>query len=77
LVALGTAQIGEFSFVLADLGRRFEVMQMETYNLILGAAMISIALNPFLMRLAPDAPPSGPVPPSNAEPKPESAPASA
>ncbi len=53
LVALGTAQIGEFSFVLADLGRRLEVMQMETYNLILGAAMISIALNPFLMRIVP------------------------
>jgi CPA2 family monovalent cation:H+ antiporter-2 len=53
LVALGTAQIGEFSFVLADLGRRLEVMQMETYNLILGAAMISIAINPFLMRLVP------------------------
>jgi CPA2 family monovalent cation:H+ antiporter-2 len=56
LVALGTAQIGEFSFVLADLGRRLDVMSMETYSLILGAAMVSILINPFLMRLVPEAP---------------------
>lgn len=57
LVALGTAQIGEFSFVLAGLGRQLEVLSAETYNLILGAAMISIAVNPFLIRLVPDLPP--------------------
>lgn len=56
LVALGTAQIGEFSFVLAALGRQLDVLQMETYNLILGAAIISIALNPFLMRFVPETP---------------------
>jgi CPA2 family monovalent cation:H+ antiporter-2 len=56
LIALGTAQIGEFSFVLAGLGRQFNVMTAETYNLILGAAMISIALNPFLMRFVPEIP---------------------
>jgi len=70
LVALGTAQIGEFSFVLADLGRRFDAMAMETYNLILAAALISIAVNPFLLRLlaeperaaaAPDAAPGRPI----------------
>jgi len=58
LVALGTAQIGEFSFVLADLGRRLNVMQMETYHLILGAAIVSIALNPFLLRFVPEPPPA-------------------
>lgn len=57
-VALGLAQIGEFSFVLAGLGLQLEVMSRETYNLILAAALISIALNPVLMRLAPEAPPS-------------------
>jgi CPA2 family monovalent cation:H+ antiporter-2 len=57
LVALGTAQIGEFSFVLAGLGRQLNVLTLETYNLILAAAMISIALNPFLIRLVPDLPP--------------------
>jgi monovalent cation:H+ antiporter-2, CPA2 family len=54
LIALGTAQIGEFSFVLAGLGRQLEVMTMETYSLILGAAMISIAANPFLLRFTPE-----------------------
>jgi CPA2 family monovalent cation:H+ antiporter-2 len=57
LVALGTAQIGEFSFVLADLGRKLGVMTLETSNLILSAAMISIVLNPFLLRFVPDLPP--------------------
>ena len=57
ILAMGLAQIGEFSFVLAGLGRQLEVMSGETYNLILAAALISIALNPFLLRLAP-APPT-------------------
>jgi monovalent cation:H+ antiporter-2, CPA2 family len=54
LVALGTAQIGEFSFVLAGLGRQLGVMSTETYNLILAAALITIAVNPFLLRFVPD-----------------------
>lgn len=53
LVALGTAQIGEFSFVLAELGRDLEVVTGDTYNLIIAASIISIALNPYLMRLVP------------------------
>ncbi|MEZ5959940.1 MAG: cation:proton antiporter [Hyphomonadaceae bacterium] len=57
LVALGLAQIGEFSFVLAGLGLDLEVMSRETYNLILAAALISIALNPLLLRLLPDSAP--------------------
>ena len=57
LVALGTAQIGEFSFVLAGMGMQLHVMTQETYNLILAAALISIAINPFLLRLVPPAAP--------------------
>ena len=53
LVALGTAQIGEFSFVLANMGRQLDVMSVETYNLILAASLISIAVNPFLLRFVP------------------------
>jgi len=56
MLAMGLAQIGEFSFVLAGLGLQLEVMSRETYNLILAAALISIALNPFLLRLAPPIP---------------------
>ena len=62
VMAMGLAQIGEFSFVLAGLGLQLEVMSSETYNLILAAALISIALNPFLLRLAPEAPAVKPVP---------------
>jgi CPA2 family monovalent cation:H+ antiporter-2 len=57
LVALGTAQIGEFSFVLAGLGMKLKVFSQESYNLLLAAALISIAVNPFLLRLAPSIPP--------------------
>ncbi len=57
MVALGLAQIGEFSFVLAGLGLQLEVMSRETYNLILAAALVSIAVNPLLLRLLPDSAP--------------------
>lgn len=56
LVAVALAQIGEFSFVLADLGRRLELLSIDTYNLILGGALISIAINPFLFKLAENIP---------------------
>lgn len=56
LVAVALAQIGEFSFVLADLGRRLELLSIDTYNLILGGALISIAVNPFLFKLAENIP---------------------
>jgi CPA2 family monovalent cation:H+ antiporter-2 len=56
LVAVALAQIGEFSFVLADLGRRLDLLSLETYNLILGGALISIAINPFLFKVAEMAP---------------------
>jgi len=67
LVALGLAQIGEFSFVLAGLGLQLEVMSRETYNLILAAAIVSIALNPLLLRAVPEAPPVKAPPKATAE----------
>ena len=54
VMAIGLSQIGEFSFVLAGLGTQLNVMSSETYNLILAAALISIALNPFLLRFVPE-----------------------
>ena len=51
LVAAALAQIGEFSFVLAGLGRTLGVLSEETYNLILAAALLSIAINPVLFGL--------------------------
>ena len=50
IVAAALAQIGEFSFVLAGLGRQYGMMSEDTYNQILAAALLSIAINPFLFR---------------------------
>ncbi len=52
-VAIGLAQIGEFSFILADLGRRHGLMSKEGHSMLVGAAIISITLNPLLFRALP------------------------
>lgn len=52
LIAASLAQIGEFSFVLAGMGVTLGLLTIETYNLILASALISIALNPLLFRFA-------------------------
>ncbi len=69
LIAASLAQIGEFSFVLAGLGVRLELLSNETYNLILAGALISIALNPVLFGIAERIHPSG----NSASPKPDQA----
>lgn len=50
-VAIGLAQIGEFSFILGGLALSKGLMTQELYNLILAGAMLSIVVNPFLFRL--------------------------
>ncbi|MDR3056394.1 MAG: Kef family K(+) transporter [Zoogloeaceae bacterium] len=47
-VAASLAQIGEFSFILAGLGRMLGLLPDAGMSLVLAAALISIALNPFL-----------------------------
>jgi CPA2 family monovalent cation:H+ antiporter-2 len=49
-VALGLAQIGEFSFILSDLARKHGLMPNDGHNLLVGAAILSITLNPLLFR---------------------------
>lgn len=51
-IAASLAQIGEFSFILAGLGVTLELISHDTNNLILAAALLSIALNPFMFKLA-------------------------
>lgn len=51
LVAASLSQIGEFSFILADLGGSLELLPTEGRNLILAGALLSITLNPLLFRL--------------------------
>jgi CPA2 family monovalent cation:H+ antiporter-2 len=50
IVAAGLAQIGEFSFILAELGRSLRLLPEEGYNLVLAGALLSITLNPVLFR---------------------------
>jgi len=49
-VAAGLSQIGEFSFILAELGRSLDLLPEEGLNLILAGALLSITLNPLLFR---------------------------
>ncbi|MDP8924356.1 MAG: cation:proton antiporter [Chloroflexota bacterium] len=51
IVAAGLAQIGEFSFILAELGLSLGLLPEEGYNLILAGALLSITLNPLMFRL--------------------------
>ncbi|MDI1288216.1 MAG: YbaL family putative K(+) efflux transporter [Reyranella sp.] len=50
-VGVGLAQIGEFSFILADLGVGLGIMTDRARDLILGASILSILLNPVMFAL--------------------------
>lgn len=50
-VAAGLSQIGEFSFILAELGRSLDLLSPDALSLVLAGALVSITLNPFVMRL--------------------------
>lgn len=52
-VAVALAQIGEFSFLLAAMGRELKVLPAELMNPLVAAAIISIMLNPALYRMVP------------------------
>ncbi|WP_441286486.1 cation:proton antiporter [Sorangium sp. KYC3313] len=47
-VALSLAQIGEFSFILAALGKKLGVLPVEAEQTLVVAAIVSITLNPVL-----------------------------
>ncbi len=48
--ALGLAQIGEFSFILSELARKHGLMPEDGHNVLVGAAILSITVNPLLFR---------------------------
>jgi CPA2 family monovalent cation:H+ antiporter-2 len=50
-VSAALAQIGEFSFILSDLGVELGLMSGEAQQLILAGALASITLNPLLFAL--------------------------
>jgi CPA2 family monovalent cation:H+ antiporter-2 len=49
-VAVGLAQIGEFSFILGALGTSLSILPPAGMDLLVATAIISIALNPLLFR---------------------------
>lgn len=50
-VALALAQIGEFSFILAAVGKDLGIFDDHATNTLVAAAIVSISLNPLLYRL--------------------------
>ena len=66
LIAASLAQIGEFSFILAGVGVALGLLPGDARDLIIGAAILSIVLNPlaFLVfeRFVPKPPPAPPAP---------------
>lgn len=51
VVAVGLAQIGEFTFIFAGMALSLGLMEEHIYGLVLAGALLSIALNPFLFKL--------------------------
>jgi CPA2 family monovalent cation:H+ antiporter-2 len=47
-IAIALAQVGEFSFLLADTAMEYKLMSEDSRSLLVAAAMISITLNPLL-----------------------------
>jgi monovalent cation:H+ antiporter-2, CPA2 family len=50
-VAIALAQIGEFSFILATLGRQLGVVPERAMQALVAASIVSITLNPLLFHL--------------------------
>jgi CPA2 family monovalent cation:H+ antiporter-2 len=49
-LAAGLAQIGEFSFIVAEMAKSLSLMPTTGHNVVVGAAIISIGLNPLIFR---------------------------
>lgn len=49
-IAIALAQIGEFSFILAEEAMKLEILPDEGFDIIVACALISIALNPLLFQ---------------------------
>jgi len=50
-VAVALAQIGEFSFILATIGRELGILTTDATNAIVAASIVSIVLNPVAYRM--------------------------
>jgi len=54
LTAFGLAQIGEFSFVLASVGRENGFLSGQTFQVFVASSVLTILATPFLMQIGPD-----------------------
>lgn len=50
-VGLAIAQIGEYSFILAEEGNYLGILPDNAYDIIIGCAFVTISLNPILFKL--------------------------
>ncbi len=53
IVGLGLAQVGEFSFVLLQVGEEYRLLPPELYQGFLAASVLSMLLTPLLIHAAP------------------------
>lgn len=50
-IAFALAQVGEFSFILAEEAVKYHIFPNEAYDVIIACALISISINPLLFKL--------------------------
>jgi monovalent cation:H+ antiporter-2, CPA2 family len=50
VVAASSSQIGEFSFIVGQMGVSLDLLTQNQYGLILAASVLSIVVNPFMFR---------------------------
>jgi CPA2 family monovalent cation:H+ antiporter-2 len=50
---LGLAQIGEFSFVLAIVGKNYDLITEDFYQLFLSSSIVTMILTPFVLKVSP------------------------
>lgn len=53
LTGLALSQVGEFSFILAQAGSNFKLLDHDFYNAFLGSTIFTMILTPFLIKLSP------------------------
>ncbi|MFQ3675871.1 MAG: cation:proton antiporter, partial [Endomicrobiia bacterium] len=52
MVAFALCQVGEFSFILADMGLKYSILTEYYYQLFLATAIVTMALSPLLIQIS-------------------------
>lgn len=53
LVGMALAQVGEFSFILAQEGQQAGLLNTHTYNIFLSVSVLTMIITPFLISISP------------------------